>query len=97
MPSTEDAMPVTPQLDHVPEGEPLPVNGSTPLLLTPVIQTQDLEHVATPETRVSNKGVKVTPRMDSDEERDFRKEDEEALQALEQIERELRAKQADRS
>jgi hypothetical protein len=85
----EEAMPDTPQLDHVPDGEPLPSSGATPQLETPVIQTQDLEHVATPQTRVSNKGVKVTPRMNSEDRRDFRQEDEDALLALEEIEREL--------
>ena len=40
-----------------------------------------------PGTRVSNKGVRVEPRMDGGELRDFAREDEDALVALEQIEK----------
>jgi hypothetical protein len=39
---------------------------------------------------VSNKGVKVIPKLDSTDDRDFAKEDEDALLALEQIEKSLR-------
>ena len=87
-------MPDTPQIDHVPEAAPedesraLPV---TPIKLeTPVIQSQDLEHQPRPETRTSNKGVKITPHLDESDQRDFAKEDEEALRAIEELEREYR-------
>lgn len=67
--------------------KPLPVE---PLQInTPVIDIQDLEHNVGANTRVSNKGVRVEPRMDSDDQRDLEKEDEDALLALEQIEKSL--------
>jgi hypothetical protein len=59
-------------------------------ITTPVIDIQDLEHHATVDTRVSNKGVRVEPRMDDGDERDLAKGDEDALRALEQIEKLLR-------
>ena len=58
-------------------------------ITTPVIDIQDLEHHATVDTRVSNKGVRVEPRINSDDERDLEKEEEDALLALEQIEKSL--------
>ncbi len=57
---------------------------------TPVIDIQDLEHNPGPDTRVPNKGVKIEPRMDGVDERDFVKEDEAALEALAQLEKSLR-------
>jgi hypothetical protein len=60
-----------------------------PQIDTPVIDMQDLEHNPGPQTRVPNKGVKVEPRMDGDDERDLAKEDEAALKALEEIEKSL--------
>ena len=61
-------------------------------ITAPVIDIQDLEHHATVDTRVSNKGVRVEPRINSDDERDLakeEKEEEDALLALEQIEKSL--------
>ena len=87
-------MPRTPQIDHIPEPLPadearaLPVNP--PKLETPVIQSQDLEHQPRPETRVSNKGVKITPPLDDQDPRDFAREDEEALKAMEELEQQYR-------
>jgi hypothetical protein len=76
--------------DPVPADDP-PPHPAEPLQIdTPVIQMQDLEHQPRAGTRVSNKGVKVVPRMDSSEDRDFAQEDEDALVALEQIEKSLR-------
>ena len=49
------------------------------------IDIQDLEHHATVDTRVSNKGVRVEPRINSDDERDLEKEEEDALLALEHV------------
>jgi len=61
-----------------------------PKLDTPVIQSQHLEYQPRPETRVSNKGVKVTPRLDDKDPRDFAREDEKALEAMEELERQYR-------
>jgi hypothetical protein len=78
-----------PQPDPVPEDEP-PPHPAEPLQIdTPVIYIQDLEHNAGPATRVSNKGVKIEPRMDSDDTHDQAQEDEQALLALEQLEKAL--------
>lgn len=69
-----------PQPDPVPMDDP-PPHPAEPLQIdTPVIDMQDLEHKPGPDTRVSNKGVKVRPSV---------KEDEDALLALEQIEKAL--------
>jgi hypothetical protein len=57
---------------------------------TPVIDIQDLEHKPGPRTRISNKGVKIEPTIDSIDERDFAREDEAALKALEEFEKSLR-------
>jgi len=57
---------------------------------TPIIDIQDLEHNPGPHTRMPNKGVRIEPRMDSVDERDFVKEDEAALEALAQLEKSLR-------
>ena len=79
-----------PQPDPVPTDDP-PPHPAEPLQIdTPVIQMQDLEHKPSASTRVSNKGVKIEPRMDGTEVHDFAKEDEDALLALEQIEKSLR-------
>jgi len=79
-----------PQPDPVPVDDPPPHPAEPLQIYTPVIDMQDLEHQPGSDTRVSNKGVKVMPTMDSGEERDFAKEDEDALLALEQIEKSLR-------
>jgi len=70
--------------------KPNPHPGETtaedaPQINTPVIQTQDLEYTPGPLTRVSNKGVKITPSLDG-EEHDQAQEDEDAIHALEQLE-----------
>lgn len=81
----------TPQIDHVPEDSLPEADGAlAPRIDTPVIQSQDVEHQPRPETRVSNKGVKITPHLDEDDRRDFAKEDEEALRAIEEFERQYR-------
>lgn len=87
-------MPDEPQIDHIPEGLPedearaLPLNP--PKLETPVIQSQDIEHQPREQARTSNKGVRVTPHLDSEDHRDFAKEDEDALKAMEEIEKQYR-------
>jgi hypothetical protein len=57
---------------------------------TPVIDVQDLEHKATPQTRVSNKGVRIEPTIDRMDARDLAKDDEAAIEALEEFERRLK-------
>jgi hypothetical protein len=79
-----------PQPDPVPVEDPPPHPAEPLQISTPVIQMQDLERNAGPDTRVPNKGVRVEPRMNSDESRDFARDDEEALVALEQIEKAIR-------
>jgi len=79
-----------PQPDPAPIDDPPPHPAEPLQITTPLIDIQDLEHKPSPTTRVPNKGVKVIPRMDSDDQRDFAKEDEDALLALEQIEKSLR-------
>ncbi len=67
-----------------------PIDEREPHIETPVIDMQDLEHNPTPLTRVPNKGVKVEPKIDSDDLRDFAKEDEAAIQALEELEKQIK-------
>jgi hypothetical protein len=78
-----------PQPDPVPADDP-PPHPAEPLQIdTPVIDMQDLEHKASSDTRVSNKGVRIEPRLNAEAARDFARDDEEALIALEQIEKAL--------
>lgn len=79
-----------PQPDPVPLEDPPPHPAEPLQISTPVINMQDLEHNPGPATRVSNKGVRVEPRMDVDDTRDIAKDDEDALIALEQIEKAIR-------
>jgi len=82
-----------PQPDPIPDEEPPPHPAEPVQIDIPVIDIQDLEHKPGPQTRVSNKGVKIEPRIDSADERDFAKEDEDALVAMEQLEKSLRGRQ----
>jgi hypothetical protein len=78
-----------PQPDPVPVDDP-PPHPAEPLQIdTPVINMQDLEHQPSADTRVSNKGVRIEPRMSDEDTRDLAGEDEEAMRALEQIEKSL--------
>jgi hypothetical protein len=78
-----------PQPDPVPVDDP-PPHPAEPLQIdTPVIDMQDLEHKPGSDTRVPNKGVRIEPRLNPDDTRDLARDDEEALVALEQIERAL--------
>ena len=61
-----------------------------PQIDMPLIDMQDLEHKPSAETRVNSKGVKVEPRIDSTDERDFAREDQAAIEALEELERSIR-------
>jgi hypothetical protein len=56
---------------------------------TPVIDMQDLEHNPTPQTRVPDTGVTIEPKLDTDDLRDFAKEDEAMFKALEEIEKQI--------
>jgi hypothetical protein len=67
-----------------------PTPDEEPHIETPVIDIQDLEHQATPQTRVSNKGVKIEPTIDALDTRDFAREDEAAIEALEEFEKQLK-------
>ena len=67
-----------------------PIDEREPHIETPVIQMQDLEHNPTPQSRVPNAGVKVEPKIDADDLRDFAREDEEALKALEELEKQIK-------
>jgi len=78
-----------PRFTRTPTEDSLPV-VDPPQMNTPVIEMQDVEHQPSSATRVSNKGVKITPRLDDADLRDFAKEDEDALVALEQLEKALR-------
>ena len=57
---------------------------------TPVINMQDLEHIANSRTRVSNKGVKIEPTLDAADRRELAREDEAAIEALEELEKQIR-------
>jgi hypothetical protein len=61
-----------------------------PKIETPVIDIQDLEYNASPATHVNSKGVKITPRLDDGDKRDFAREDEAAIEALEEFEKQVR-------
>jgi hypothetical protein len=82
-------MPEKPQPDPVPADDPPPHPAEPLQITTPVIDIQDLEHQPGPGTRVSNKGVRIEPRLDSEDVRDLAREDEDAMVALEQLEKSL--------
>jgi len=89
-------MPEHPEADYLSPSPASPVEALQ--ITTPVIDIQDVEHDVSAETRVSNKGVRIEPRfeprMDSTDERDHGREIEEALLALERIEKSLRGTSA---
>jgi hypothetical protein len=69
----------------------IPPHAAEPLQIeTPVIDMQDLEHVANSTTRVSNKGVRIEPTLDAADRRDLAREDEAAIEALEEFEKQIR-------
>lgn len=61
-----------------------------PKIETPVIDIQDLEHKPSRETRVNNKGVKIEPKFNDLDLRDFAREDAAAIEALEEFEQQIR-------
>jgi len=74
----------------VPEDEPPPHPAEPLQINTPVINMQDLEHIATSRTRVSNKGVKIEPTLNDSDRRNLEKEDAAAIEALEEFEKQVR-------
>jgi len=68
---------------------PLP-EDETLHIETPVINMQDLEHIANSRTRVSNKGVNIEPTLDAADRRELAREDEAAIEALEELEKQIR-------
>jgi hypothetical protein len=84
------AMTEKPQPDPVPVEDPPPKPVEPLQISTPVINMQDLGRNPGPDTRVPNKGVRVEPRMSIDDSSDPERDDEEALVALEQIEKAIR-------
>lgn len=78
-----------PQPDPVPVEDPPPHPAEPLKLETPVIDMQDLEHQPSAGTRVSNTGVKITPSLERLAHRSA-KQDEEAIAALERIEKSMR-------
>ena len=80
----------SPDQDKPDEDEQSPQSTEPLQIDTPVIQMQDLEYNPGPQTRVSNKGVKIEPRIDSDDQHDFAAGDEAVLQALEELEQQYK-------
>lgn len=79
-----------PQPDPVPAEEPPPHPAEPLQISTPIIDIRDPGHKPGSHMGVSNKGHKTIPRMDSSDERDLAKEDEDALVALEKLEKSMR-------
>jgi len=82
-------MPEEPQPDPVPADEPLPHPAEPLQIDTPVIDVQGLRHKAAAHARGPNKGTRSEPKIDSADARDFAREDEEALDAIEKFEKSL--------
>ena len=81
-------MPEEPQPNPVPADEPPPPHPAEPLqIFTPVIDIQKSGHKA--DARMPNKGARLEPKIDSADARDFAREDEEALDAIEKFEKSL--------
>ena len=78
-----------PRFTRTPTEDSLPV-VDPPQMSTPVIEMQDAVHQPSPGARMPNRSAKLTPRLDDADLRDFAKEDEDALVALEQLEKALR-------
>jgi hypothetical protein len=79
-----------PQATRIPTLDSLPELIDPPQMNTPVIELQEDEHAPAAGTRAPSRGAKIMPRLDDTDLRDFAKEDEDALVALEQIEKALR-------
>jgi hypothetical protein len=95
--SQEAAMRERPHPHRTPIIETLPDPVIPPHIETPVIETRDLEQVASDHARASSRGVKLTPTMDTamqttviDDRHELTAGEEDALRELEQIEKSLR-------
>jgi hypothetical protein len=87
----EGIMAQQPRPEPNPEPVEPPPHPAEPLVIeTPVINMQDLEYVANAHTRVSNKGVRIEPRIGEADQRDLAREDEAAIEALEEFEKSIR-------
>lgn len=60
-----------PQPDPVPVDDPPPHPAEPLQISTPVIHMQDLEHNPGPDTRVSNKGMRIEPKLGGADLRDL--------------------------
>ena len=81
------------QPDRDPGSAPHIAEDSTLKIETPVIQIQDLEHQAAPDTRVNTKGVKISPPAEplpSLEIETLEHEDEKAREAIAEFEEQYR-------
>ena len=78
-----------PRFTRTPTEDSLPV-VDPPQMTTPVIELQDVDRQPSARPRAPNRGVKITPRLDDTDLRDFAREDEEALVALEKLEKAMR-------
>lgn len=84
-----------PQPFPKPDPDEPPPHPAEPLRIeTPVINMQDLEHIANSKTRVSNSGVRIEPHIDDPFDdvnpRDLAQEDEAAIEALEEFEKSVK-------
>ena len=82
-------MPEEPQPDPVPADDPPPHPAEPLQIYTPVIDVQGLRRKAGSGTRMPDKGARHEPKIDSADARDFAREDEEALDAIEKFEKAL--------
>jgi len=80
-------MPEEPQPTPVPAEEPPPHPAEPLQIFTPVIDIRKPDHKSG--THASNKGARLPPKIDSADARDFAREDEEALDAIEKFEKSL--------
>jgi hypothetical protein len=64
--------------------------GDLPLIQTPVIDIQGLEHRSKPNSRKSNTDLKIEPTIKDDDALDFTQEDAAVIEALEEFEKSIR-------
>jgi hypothetical protein len=86
----EGIMAQQPQPEPLEPTEPPPHPAEPLQMETPVINMQDLEYVANAHTRVSNKGVRIEPTIDGEDARTAADQDEAAIEALEEFERQMK-------
>jgi hypothetical protein len=76
-----------PRATRIPTLDSLPELVDPPQMDTPVIDLEDVDHPPASATRAPGKDARITPRLDDTDLRDFAREDEDALVALERIEK----------